>query len=236
MPVLRGLVQMPHTNALPEDVSVNNWYFRTPDTLSATFTDIATALRTFYTGIQSMYAATRDLAKTTITFYDMASPKPRPPLGVAPLGLAGTGGTGNAPGELSIVLTFHGQKVAGQRFARRRGRIYIGPLAGTGANDMYVPTGYIATLTGQALALKGTSDLAPWSWVVYSETQAEAPNPPNVFPDTDIVGGWVDNAWDIQRRRGYRDTTKTTWGSLPARSFEEQDESDARGEYQPSSA
>lgn len=226
---------MPHTNALPEDVAINNWYFRTPDSLSSTFTDISTALRTFYTGIQTMYAATRDLPKTTITFYDMASPKPRPPLGVAPLGLTGVGGTGTAPGELAVVLTFHGQKVAGQRFARRRGRIYIGPLAGTPASSAYVDAGYLATLTSRALALLGTSDTAAWSWVVYSETQAEAPNPPNIFPDTDVVGGWVDNAWDIQRRRGYRDTTKTTWGSLPARSWEEQEQVDPRGEYRPAS-
>jgi hypothetical protein len=43
---------------------------------------------------------------------------------------------------------------------------------------------------------------ASWDWVVYSPTD-------DAYHE--VANGWVDNAWDTQRRRGYKPTSRTTF-------------------------
>jgi hypothetical protein len=57
----------------------------------------------------------------------------------------------------------------------------------------------IVTAADIFIGLSGTQD---WTWCLYSRKL-------DLMPE--IVGGWVDNAWDIQRRRGYAATSRTTF-------------------------
>lgn len=82
--------------------------------------------------------------------------------------------------------------------ARRRGRMFVGPLsaaAGAEVANIFRPiAGFMLDLAenfGQLardIASSTTGELAVWS-------RSDA----DLYP---VVGGYVDNAWDVQRRRG----------------------------------
>lgn len=123
------------------------------------------------------------------------------------------------PSECSAVLSFHGNLTdvpeeapdAGDAGtapdrprARRRGRIYFGPLlAATVFMDNGVPRfgspGLLAAM-GARLVASGLSMNLRWS--IYSDQDR------TFYP---VLGGWCDNAFDIQRRRGEEATVRSTF-------------------------
>lgn len=119
----------------------------------------------------------------------------------------------NLPSEVAAVLSFHGdltgvleESGATRPRARRRGRIYIGPLT-TGAVDGTADDPLInplwVTTMNQAANVMGDAALADgWMWSVWSRAANEL---------YEIVAGWVDNAPDTQRRRGATSTTRTVF-------------------------
>jgi hypothetical protein len=106
-----------------------------------------------------------------------------------------------------LCLSFQAVKVSGQTQARRRGRVYIGGLgivttAGT-TNSFPVPTGQVVTnLVNAAQNLGNDAPDANWSWVVYSRANDIVVN---------VDNGWVDNAFDTQRRRGNAPSQRETF-------------------------
>lgn len=105
------------------------------------------------------------------------------------------------PAEIALVLSFQAEPESGLPQARRRNRIYLGPF-GDSANkesgrpsDLLVETMLFA---GKALLIAQDQSIT-WGWHVYSPTQ-NAHHP--------VASGWVDNAWDSQRRRGLLETLR----------------------------
>jgi hypothetical protein len=107
----------------------------------------------------------------------------------------------NLPNEVCITVSYFAQR----SLPRQRGRIYVGPLNGSAMED----TGGDARVTPQC-----RSDLAAafkrlgafedaLAWAVFSRKDNEARGP--------IGGGWVDNAFDTQRRRGRDASVRTSW-------------------------
>ena len=89
---------------------------------------------------------------------------------------------------------------------RKRGRVYIGPLSSacttlpTGDQDVRIHSTTIGILAASAADMANTTEDVTWE--VYSRA------------DDDfyaITAGWVDNAFDIQRRRGAIASVRTTW-------------------------
>lgn len=82
--------------------------------------------------------------------------------------------------------------------ARRRGRLFVGPLvqaAGAEVANIFRPTASAQATLGNLFAIycndvqaSTTGEVAVWS-------RSDA----DLYP---VVGGYVDNAWDTQRRRG----------------------------------
>lgn len=195
--------RIPMDSGLPNDAAVNTWHFVCEIGGSA-LTDAIAALDDFYGDVANMLSYACSFASATYTAYDMSDPEPRAPVAIVEA-TDYTTGTSAAVPELALCLSFQGNRISGTPQARRRGRIYLGPLADI-TNTSTSPVVSAAKVTqlrdaGAALLL-ASNTATDWAWVVYSVTDN----------DTVTVGsGWVDNAFDIQRRRGLEATSRVTF-------------------------
>jgi len=204
----------PFFTNLPRDVMTNTFHVATaepsgPDKNSVA-TTMASRLQTFYT---NAYGGTATAANYvlwgtgTVKVYDLTEAEPRVP-GTAVLNCSAiTEVASDIPTEVSIVMSYHAALVSGTPASRLRNRIYLGGLASdafTLSSTSAFPTIASAMRTniiGAAQALEALND-ANVQWVQYSPTTG-LPSP--------IVGGWIDNTPDTQRRRGVSATVRTTF-------------------------
>lgn len=208
-----ALVQfvMHHDSNLPEDDVVNTFHFdslATPFVASEADAMIDDVVG-FYTGVQAStksvanYLSDRLSGSYTAKAYNLGDPTPRVPLVVrnvsAGLSLASSGVA--LPQEVALCVSYKTALVSGTPAARRRGRIYIGPLQNTAADSgVGDPAAtFTTTLRQAARALRNRSTT---DWVVYSPTDGTSGS---------VTDGWVDNAWDTQRRRGKAPTSRLLW-------------------------
>lgn len=210
----RVIATIPCGNNIPEDVVQNTWYFESPGAPSpADAPALFDLLEQFYHDIDT-YLAAQYGPDCVLTFYDMSQPEPRVPIyeDTATL-LMGSGQS--LPAEVALCMSYQGDRVAGANQARRRGRLYFGPLDGdynTTVNFVTRPTSSIITgIRDAGLALMTASAAAGFTWSVYSPTIFASTGELNAAY-TEITNGWVDNSFDTQRRRGPDSTTRTTWG------------------------
>lgn len=203
MPAIRAQVILHTADAVPENYVTNSLCFLADDPIAAP-TALTPLIKTFYdlfrgylspvitqNGHEIKWTALPGVAPNypyETTTWDFATP------------LSGTA----LPDEVASVLSFQGTKEAGFPQARRRGRIYIGPLATVAANANRPATLFQTALGTAASGLKDDSnDLgvdAPWA--IWSQVDGAA-----VIVDN----GWIDNAFDTQRRRGVRTTSRAIW-------------------------
>jgi hypothetical protein len=203
MPNLRAMVTFDRKTNVPEDRVVNTWAFETTPTADqvATRAAIATALTNFYNGVDT-YLSSQITALGKIKFYDLGDPMPRAPKSEHDLTL--TTGSGDAlPEECAIVLSFSGPPVSGTPQRRRRGRIYLGPLSYTASAQLSqrvrVAQLCLSTIRDAAAGLLAASVASlDWSWIVWAPSHASQTSSSAVPVDR----GWVDDAFDTQRRRG----------------------------------
>lgn len=205
MPIIRALVTLPAVSALPEDSATNTWHFQAPLTNpTSEMGFMTTALTNFYQAIDQ-YLSPKVGSTATIRYYNLSDPKPRVPLGESTIPLTVSSGTA-LPSELAVCLSYQAAKISGTNQARRRGRIYIGPLgtiaAGTTSASDRPLSSFVSAIASAATALEVAAFANGTPWHVYSPTSGTS------APVTD---GWVDNAFDVQRRRGLRVSSKTLW-------------------------
>lgn len=205
MPIIRAQCSIPTVTTVTEDTVTNTFHFTTTGWDETIQGSIATALMDFYEDLDAYKSDNGLWTAARVKFYNLSEPEPRVPLDDISLGLTSAGTTTPLPPEVSICLSFHGEYVSGFSQARRRGRVYLGPLhtgvldTATGQLASTVPT----TVAGAGAALLTTSNAAAdWAWVVYSPTSGQA------YP---VVGGWCDNAPDIQRGRGLKATSRSSF-------------------------
>lgn len=216
MAILRAQVTFEHDSGLPADRSVNTFHFLTTSGDQVPIAqEIRDALHDFYklaptgstTVLSSLFSS--DLSGAfSVAFYDLSDPEPRQPIyefSFAPF----TPGSSALPEEVTLCLSFQAPAISGSSQARRRGRIYVPPLMNTatvitstgdpaaGSNQL-IPT---LAACGNMLLLESET-AANWSWAVYSRVNGTA---------VAVDNGWVDNAWDTQRRRGRIATSRVTF-------------------------
>lgn len=115
----------------------------------------------------------------------------------------GTGSTTPLPGEVACVISLRST----ENSARARGRLYIGPLhllcqdVGT-SNDSRPIMGFRTALKSAAETLANGAVAAGCSWQILSRADGDT---------KEIVGGFIDDAWDTQRRRGVDPTSRLGW-------------------------
>lgn len=164
---------------------------------------VTTAIQKFYRAIASVYPSTIAQTGHELKYYELPGVQPNYPTYESAWTFA-TPPSGNAgPSELAICLSFAGTRIPGQPQPRRRGRVYIGPLDGTLCSSPRPDPATRTLLTTNAAVLgDDINAITGHIWCVWSEI--------NGFPAT-IVGGYVDDAWDVQRRRGIAPSTRTTF-------------------------
>jgi hypothetical protein len=192
------------TDGNPDNFVTNTLYFDDgeADTLPAIEVELLQFYNTYVSALLS-----EDIAASghTWTWYKMSDPPPRAPVRETPWVFSNAPADDGMPSEVALVLSFQADKVSGLPQARRRGRIYIGPIR-TAPNVDGRPTAGIMNVlaTGAAAMLLESNNNGVWTWAVYSTVNQTAVN---------VTNGWIDNSWDTQRRRGLERTARTTFGN-----------------------
>lgn len=216
--VYKAVVKLNAVSGIPADAVENTFTFVTTDNLPANRIAIRGLLDTFYTQIPAtgvkavggwLGGSLDRVALPSVTIYDvtahLSGSAAGAPVSVLPFLHTLPAATGAAlPAEVAACLSFHGDYGLTSEFgshtrprARLRGRIYLGPLLQSTltvdavTNRVKLSTSaMIADTIKAATALKASVDPV---WVVWSRTGAS---------QVPVTGGWMDDAYDTQRRRG----------------------------------
>jgi len=197
------VVQLATVTGVLEDRPTNVWHFNAIDD-AATADLIKTALTNFYTTIQSSLSPSLAQAGHSMKFYRLADPSPRAPYVDTNWGFPVAMSGAPMPSEVAVCMSFQATRASGQSQARRRGRLYLGPLrTGILGTDGRPATANVTTIFNAASTLGAASRAsAAWEWSIFSPTSGL------MLP---VDNGWIDNAFDTQRRRGLTPTSRTTF-------------------------
>lgn len=201
---------------LPEDRVVNTFHFHNAGVTYPTGRDACVAaVAAFYNGVFAgdqlgAHISAWVQRDAELRIYNLEDPPgARVPI-INGLTLSGAVG-GGLPEEVAIVLSLRGAPPVN---GRRRGRLYIGPLSNgtntyvaasvsTPARPNMSAAGIAQQLVNRANALEDAAVAANVPWCIRSTVPSE-----NFVP---IVDGFVDNAFDTQRRRGPDTTARIEW-------------------------
>lgn len=213
---LRCIVSVPIDTNLGEDVITNTWYFD-GGIIGATPADVAEdsegILIAFYNAIDTYFPVTvGGTAAGRMRWYNLADPEPRVPVRDTTFAIVDSGGDG-LPHEVAVCLSFAAADQAGAVRARRRGRIYLGPIRASAAvvldGGVRVQTAAVDAIATAAQTLMNAGD-ADKHWAIYSPT-TQANGATLADSVNDVKKVWVDNAFDIHRSRGQKATYRKTF-------------------------
>jgi len=200
------------TSNLPEDRYVNTFHFRyvndtTTGVTTAGEAEIVARLTDFYNNNYTTYGIhtflsnliLRGSGQAEFRLYDQGQEQPREPhVTTWTLGAIDSGG--RLPQEAAVCASFYGSRSV----PRERGRVYLGPLE-IGALDAATarPTTLFRQIIADAMEdLAGNGTLMDWVTLHRTTTVVET---------NSVTGGWVDNEFDTQRRRGLESTSRIIW-------------------------
>lgn len=234
MAIIRASVRIPNDSGLSEDAVFNNFHFSTGDVAGATLDALVARVSEFYNTaigggnkVSDFLSDFLDGANATIKLVNMSEPTPRFPLRDQAMPISIPAGNG-FPNEVAIVMSFQGAKVSGENQARKRGRIYLGPVKASTATaatgEMRVSSG-VRSVLGDAMDRLATAPVgALYDWIVYSAGARDNSDDSIPYEVRDMLAptfapvdnGWIDDAYDTQRRRGRKATGRTLWTNTPA--------------------
>lgn len=220
MTVLRVQVELDSTTGLPEDAAMNVWHFRSVSApMSGDIAGIKAALTNFYNDIAVIYSENTLTGDARTKMWDLLDGVPRVPVDEDGFTITGMGVGDALPTECSITMSFQGLPESGVNQRRKRGRLFLGPLdqgtSSTAAGVVKITTISLETIAAAATVMIGAGLSATWQWVVFSPTLA------GTLPwslgtlnaaAADVDNGWIDNAFDTQRRRGTEADARETFG------------------------
>lgn len=208
-----------NVSGLPRDRVTNTFHFRRPEgtsfaawvaalsptvinTYNATWSPVTVWLASFISDQIS-----RGINASKLNWYDLSLNPPHVPT-VTTFTLSASGNSTSLPNEVALCGSFKGDVVPGVPTSRQRGRVYIGPLSlnainGTeSAGDQRPTSGNTGIIDSIARSLKG---LALAARTNSGDLCVFSPTNNALYPVTSI---WVDDAFDTQRRRGARSTSR----------------------------
>lgn len=175
-------------SAFPRDRMVIDPVFRD----SGVGTDPEGLVEDLATALSAWSASTNELV---VKAYNLEDPIPRLPKATA-IRNEGAIGEAGLPRELALCLSFY----SGVNQPRRRGRLYVPLVMIAGFGSM--PARPSSALMNKVLSLGPIfADLggADVDWSVYSTRDSTA---------RAVSNYWVDDEWDVVRKRGLRPTTR----------------------------
>lgn len=220
--LLRASVTIGLDSNLPEDSIVNTFYFDQDDngvlpSPEESYDTVFNKLAAFYGGFDDLLFPVT-VGTATVRIYDMRDPEPRL-LRFQDTFEPGNNGTSPLPNQVAVCLSFAAEPVAGVNPQRRRGRVFLGPCgvnaSSTVDSNSTVSAAVRTAIANAASALATPTDVpgdpvSSLSWAIYSPTtDAEGANIDDSMHD--VQSGWIDNRFDIQRRRAIAPTARTTW-------------------------
>lgn len=211
MSVFRFQLTFPQDSLLPADYITNTFHFENPAAPIITdYDNVRDILADFFTvaptaggsSLQTYLSSTMG-SPVAVKAYDLSDPLPRAPVYTSSFTLTAAG-SGLLPAENAVVLSFQARTESGVDQRRRRNRVYLGTW-GSNANTTLGQVASTQTLQIQRAAqdmFDAAQASSQWQWVIWSPTDQVA---------KDVDNGWVDNAWDHQRRRGTKASTRQTF-------------------------
>ena len=215
MPIVRAEVRLPYLSGLPRDVSVNVFHYLCDEANDLAYENIAGKLEHFYNDEHSGVGL-GSIAYYLAPFLDrgenmaevrFSQPQedPAPIERVIEWTLGTTPATHAFPSEVALAISWQATPAIIVPLQRRRGRTYIGPL-GNGVVDSTPgspnrPDPTVVELWSAAGAYLTDDELDFERLCIFSRADDAG---------YEVSGGWVDNEWDTQRRRG-QDPTSRTW-------------------------
>lgn len=200
------------TTLMPEHARVNTTYWDpVPASPLPNPIDLVDMVWEFYNtdaptqSITDFYGAGGYSGLVEFKLYDMSDPEPRRPVYETTRSYTPISNQQMLPHEVALCLSFQADPVSGVPQARRRGRIFLGPLAEAASSQARPSTSILNVVETAAQRLLDESGLGAWKWQVYSRTSQT---------HATVTGGWIDNAWDTQRRRGNAPTARQSFGSV----------------------
>lgn len=203
-------VELRTQTGIPADNVINTFAFQWLGGGAPDFASLGGLIDSFYgdldTGILSSVISS-DTNAHQMKVYDLTDPSPRPPVYLHEFTQGGGGSP--LPAEVAICASFQGLQEAGHSQARRRGRIFIGPVRQTtseAGSDGYprVSASARSTIAAACTNLQTNGSLADWVWCVWSRTDDEL---------YIVNNGWIEDEYDTQRSRGPGPLTRTIWGA-----------------------
>lgn len=195
------IARMPYASGLPADVSINTWAFESnsAEPTEAEMDDIGTALFLFYSALVGFYGEMM-ANQIQFLFYDIDAPPPRTPLAVGPLtSISLAGGGTPLPEETAVALSFNGVFASGSPSARRRGRVFLGPLENTAVSYNTSINRVVVSPSFRGVVAAGVDDMVDsldGTGIIHSVWSRSDDQLYNVIQYT------MDDAPDTQRRRG----------------------------------
>lgn len=132
----------------------------------------------------------------TVKLYNMNDTSPRRPKATA-IRQANAAQNASFMREIALCLSFGG----GNKTPRERGRLYIPHVKCSNSAPAVRPTSTERDKVGALAAIFSNLGGLNVDWSVYSPTTKQ---------DTTVKYWYVDDEWDVQRRRGDRPTTRTS--------------------------
>lgn len=195
MTLIRAQVWMVGDSTLPRDRAINVLHFNRRDAAGALAPVDWTALATDLGAIfQTNWTGATPAREIGVRLYNLDDPEPRAPH-AENIRNALAAPASSIPRELAVCLSFYSER----NIPRNRGRIYL-PFFARGLTSVGLRPGPSERSQGIAIA-NGLSGLGgvDVDWCVLSRVD-------NVMRK--VSNAWVDDEWDIIRKRGLRATTR----------------------------
>jgi hypothetical protein len=207
---IRVLSILQSVTGLPEDVFVNTWAFRTASGTRATdgeLNEAAVKIADFFganvtltnASVNDQMSGEIDPTACELKVYRMDDPPPREPE-VYPLPWSPQANGTVLPAEVALCMSFY----SGRNIVGRRGRVYLGPWQDQVLTPAEEPARPQNTVL-QTIMAAGERLMTPEGTTVWCVLAGSGSGTAALHP---VTGGWVDDAFDTQRRRGAAPTTR----------------------------